>query len=189
MFSEGRLIMPDLSDRFSTWNITFRQTPSQPRQSALKAGSGFLYYGKPQERSDVHELSLAEEMVRIIREAIGGSGDLHAVTVVMGPLSGVCPESLSFCFTEVARQKGMGSPGLVIRRTDAVFRCSSCGFSWTAGDFAPGCPGCGSWEREILSGREFYIESAELNGENEDEDEHPGDGQEQGTCRGEPPDL
>jgi hydrogenase nickel incorporation protein HypA/HybF len=137
----------------------------------------------------VHELSLAEEMVRIIRKTVGGSGELRTVTVVMGPLSGVSPESLSFCFTEVARMKGMGSPGLVVRETDAAFRCLSCGFRWRGRNFTPGCPACGSWEREIESGREFYIESVELNGENEDEGEHPGHGQEQGACRTEPPDI
>jgi hydrogenase nickel incorporation protein HypA/HybF len=124
----------------------------------------------------MHEYSLAQDMAEVIISALGGARRLAAVTVVMGPLSGVSWESLSFCFTEIASTKGLGSPELVVRKTVAEMRCSQCGHVWHSDDFEPGCPACGSWDRRIVSGREFFVESVEFDGEDADEDHITSDG-------------
>lgn len=126
----------------------------------------------------MHEYSLAQDMAEIIVSALGGPRLLASVTVVIGPLSGVSGESLSFCFAEVASRRGLGRPELVVRKTMAEMLCSQCGHPWRSDDFSPGCPACGSWDRRIVSGREFFVESVELFGEDADEDQVTGDGQE-----------
>ena len=124
----------------------------------------------------MHELSLAEDMLGIIKSTLKKTRPITRVTVVLGPLSGVSPESLAFCFTETAKLRGFGSPELEIRTTRAGMKCTDCGNEWESADFTPGCPQCGSWNREILSGREFYMESIEL--EDADEDQNTGDAEE-----------
>lgn len=121
----------------------------------------------------MHELSLAHDMLHIIRNELGRTTPIARVTVVIGPLSGVSPDSLEFCFTEMAGLEGFGSPEMEVRATRAKMRCADCGHGWESRDFTPGCPICGSWNREILTGREFYIESIEL--EDADEDQKTGD--------------
>ncbi len=127
----------------------------------------------------MHEFSLAEEMTAAIADTLGGPVKLSSVTVVIGPLSGVSPESLAFCFSAVAGMKGFGRPELVIRNTEAKMHCRDCGSEWFSRDFTTGCPDCGSWNRNIMSGREFYVESVDLPEEGADEDKCACDGQEQ----------
>ncbi|MFO7626203.1 MAG: hydrogenase maturation nickel metallochaperone HypA [Candidatus Fermentibacteraceae bacterium] len=125
----------------------------------------------------MHEYSLAQDMAEVIVSVLGGARRLSTVTVVMGPLSGVSAESLSFCFTEIASAKGLGSPELVVRKTVAEMLCSRCGHAWHSDDFSPGCPACGSWDRRIVSGREFFVESVEFDEEDADEDHITSDDQ------------
>lgn len=98
----------------------------------------------------------------IIGRAIGGARPLDRVNVTIGPLSGISPESLRFCFTEVANSEGFGRPELVITEIAARLVCLACGNEYQAADFYDGCPSCGSIDRKILSGREFTVDSVEF---------------------------
>jgi hydrogenase nickel incorporation protein HypA/HybF len=110
----------------------------------------------------LHELSIAEDMFRVIEKVLGRRRELAAVTLVLGPLSGVSGEALRFCFGEVASSRGFGRPELVIRKTKARIQCRGCGGEYEASDFYEGCPSCGSLDRNILSGRECMVESVEV---------------------------
>jgi hydrogenase nickel incorporation protein HypA/HybF len=110
----------------------------------------------------MHEMSLAMDMTRIIGEALGRKAPLDRVNITIGPLSGISPESLRFCFTEIARMEGFGEPELVITHTEARLLCLECDTEYEAADFYQGCPECGSISRRILSGREFTVDSVEI---------------------------
>jgi hydrogenase nickel incorporation protein HypA/HybF len=110
----------------------------------------------------MHEMSLAQDMTRIIGEALGRKVPLERVNITVGPLSGISPESLRFCFTEIARMAGFGEPELVITNTEARLMCLDCNMNYEAVDFYQGCPECGSIRRRILSGREFTVDSVEI---------------------------
>lgn len=115
----------------------------------------------------MHELSLAHDMTRIIGSTLGRKVPLYRVNVTIGPLSGISPESLKFCFTEIAKMEGFGEPELVINRTEARLVCLDCNTEYDVKDFYQGCPDCGSISRRILSGREFTVDSVEIDeGEN-----------------------
>jgi len=110
----------------------------------------------------LHELSIAEDMIRVIEKALGCRRELCTVTLILGPLSGVSAESLRFCFSEIAASRGFGSPELVVKKTMARVYCRNCKSEYEAEDFFDGCPSCGSFEREIRSGRECMVESVEI---------------------------
>jgi len=110
----------------------------------------------------MHELSLAHDMTRIIGNTLGRKVHLERVNITVGPLSGISPESLKFCFTEIARTEGFGEPELVINLTEAKLICLDCNTEYNARDFYEGCPECGSISRRILSGREFTVDSVEI---------------------------
>jgi hydrogenase nickel incorporation protein HypA/HybF len=110
----------------------------------------------------MHELSLATDMTRIIGNTLGRKIHLSRVNITIGPLSGISPESLRFCFTEIAKMEGFGEPELVITKTRARIVCLECESEYEAKDFYQGCPECGSISRRILSGREFTVDSVEI---------------------------
>lgn len=110
----------------------------------------------------MHELSVATDMLKIIEEDLGGKQELACVRVTLGPLAGICAESLTFCFTEVAEQEGFGRPTLAITEVPARARCAACSKEYDlAADLLMLCPECESPARKILSGQEFTLDSVE----------------------------
>lgn len=102
------------------------------------------------------------EMLGVIERALGARRELSKVTVVIGPLSGVSPESLSFCFAPIAREMGFGSPELVVRKPGVRVRCAACGRTEELIEPGAPCSSCGSSDRGILSGMECTVESVEM---------------------------
>jgi hydrogenase nickel incorporation protein HypA/HybF len=119
----------------------------------------------------MHELSIARDITGIITRALGRPRRLDRVNVTIGPLSGISPESLRFCFTEVARSQGLGEPELCISETSASLVCLDCCREYSTDDFYDGCPDCGSMMRRIVTGREFTVDSVELDDEGDGRDE------------------
>lgn len=113
-------------------------------------------------------------MLDLISGALGGAQPLEQVKVTIGVLSGISPEALDFCFTEIALERGFGRPRLVVTEVEASLRCSDCGASYSTSDFYCACPACGSMNRTIRSGREFSVDSVEiLTDEDEEVEEEP----------------
>jgi len=110
----------------------------------------------------MHEFSMATDIAGIIIRVLGGPRKLDRVNLTIGPLAAVSPESLRFCFAELAGSLGLGSPELVIDEVPAGLVCLDCGLEYRTGSFDLGCPRCGSIMRRILSGGEFTVDSVEL---------------------------
>ena len=107
--------------------------------------------------------------MRLVAEAIHPRRDLQSVTLTIGPLSGIAPHALRFCFAAVAEAQGLGSPELIIHEVPARVHCRDCEREDAVHDFFEPCPGCGGMNRTILSGNEFTVDSAELSGDDDDE--------------------
>ena len=110
----------------------------------------------------MHELSIAEDILKIVSPRIGAQHSLSAVHLTLGPLSGVSTESLRFCFPEVAEMHGFGRPSLIVDELPAQMHCLDCGCEYALRRFSDGCPGCGSLLRDVRSGSEFMIDWIEV---------------------------
>jgi len=110
----------------------------------------------------MHEVSIAESILDLIERQIGAPHALAEVELCIGPLSGVSAESLEFCFTTVAHERGFGKPVLSIVRTDVVIHCESCQETYAVDNLMSFCPHCNSWKRTIQSGDELQLVSASL---------------------------
>jgi hydrogenase nickel incorporation protein HypA/HybF len=119
----------------------------------------------------MHELSIARDITGIIARVLGGPRRLDRVNVTIGPLSGISPESLRFCFAEVARAEGLGEPELCISEPSASLVCLECRREYSTGNFYDGCPDCGSMLRRIVTGTEFTVDSVELDDGGDGRDE------------------
>jgi len=110
----------------------------------------------------MHELSLAASMLETIGERLGGKRALTKVHLTVGMLSGVAPEALEFCFPMLAEEEGFGKPVMVIAREKARAECGACGKKYGMESAYTLCPGCGSLERKILSGKRFTLDAVEV---------------------------
>ncbi len=108
----------------------------------------------------MHELGLTQN---IIDMAVSEARDrkVTGINLVIGELSGVVEESIRFCFDVVSKDTPAAGARLCVTKVAAVIRCASC--SSTFGLEREGlCPECGKRGGEVTAGREFYLESIEV---------------------------
>lgn len=121
----------------------------------------------------MHELSVTESILEItLRHA--SAADAVRVTdiyLVIGQLSSIIDDSVQFYWDMVS--KGTVAQGAVLhfKRIPAKMRCKSCGESYEINQDQLACQHCGSMQVELIAGREFYIDSIDV--ETEQEVERP----------------
>lgn len=113
----------------------------------------------------MHELALAEEIVRAAVRALDGQPDrLTAMEVEVGALSGTVAGTLEFCLRQVLDQRGLAGVEGRIVFAPARLACD-CGCEYETDDvFAP-CPACGGYVRDVLSGKDVVLKHLEVDDE------------------------
>jgi hydrogenase nickel incorporation protein HypA/HybF len=108
----------------------------------------------------VHELSLAQNVIDIAETHAEGR-KIREIILVMGELAGVAEASIRFCFQVVSQSTAAEGALLSVRTLPALIRCVHCGFTFGTGGEG-NCPRCGQYGGDVVSGREFYVESIEV---------------------------
>lgn len=120
----------------------------------------------------MHELAITQHILDIaVRQAAHhGARTLTALTLVVGDLTGYVPDSMQFYFDLLSQGTIAQNAALHIKRVPTRVRCHVCNT-----EFAPEvgvlwvCPACQALGGEVLSGKELFIESIEI----DDPPEHP----------------
>jgi hydrogenase nickel incorporation protein HypA/HybF len=113
----------------------------------------------------VHELPVTQGILDLTLEAARGAGAerILAINLVIGDLSSIIDDSVQFYFDFLSR--GTPAEGAVLRfeRQAAEASCLDCGHRFEATiPLTPACPACGSARLAITGGREFRVESIEV---------------------------
>jgi len=114
----------------------------------------------------MHELALMTSLVNRVCE-IAENENAKRITnihVKRGELSGVIPESLNFCFDVCVADTIAEDANLCIHDVAAKWRCDSCGKIITKVEdlSVPICPECGNYKLTLTEGREFQLDSIEI---------------------------
>ena len=109
----------------------------------------------------MHELAIADSIVRIVCEHAGGR-QVVAVDLDVGHLRQVVPSALEFSFSLVA--DGTAAEGAELRMNviAAGGICRACGTDGPLGDFPLSCSRCGGLDVEVLRGQELSVAALEL---------------------------
>lgn len=109
----------------------------------------------------MHELGLVFQMAKVVEESLAGEEDITAIDTVVveiGEISSVVPHYFESCFPAAASRCSLFEGArLVIEKFPAVARCKSCGTVFPVVEHEGYCPDCGSFDKDLLSGREFNI--------------------------------
>jgi hydrogenase nickel incorporation protein HypA/HybF len=109
----------------------------------------------------VHELSLSGAVLNTAIKHAGGRR-VSLVSLRIGRLRQVVPDTLEFYFDFVARGTVCEGARLEQELIEARLRCERCEREWTIEIPAFRCPTCGSGEVDVGSGDEFEVESIEI---------------------------
>src|SRR5580692_1532234 len=102
----------------------------------------------------MHELALSSAIVATVDKHAAGRR-VTLVTLRVGRLRQVVPETLEFYFGFVARGTVCEGARLDQEVLDARLRCGPCGAEWTIGGPAFRCPECGGSDVSVVGGNEF----------------------------------
>jgi len=105
----------------------------------------------------VHELGIAESVIEAVTERMPGTR-ISSISLEVGSLSGIVPDSLRFSFDLAARGTPLEGATLDVTRTAARCRCQACGLVFEPEGGCALCP-CGSAWVTVLSGQELRITS------------------------------
>jgi len=118
----------------------------------------------------MHEMSLSQQIVATAVEAAESrDGRVAGICVEVGALSATNVESLSFWLEETLRSRGLEGAELQVQQPPARMRCE-CGAEYEAEDMFAGCPECGGFSRETLSGKDVRVKWVEVEDDGKGED-------------------
>ena len=109
----------------------------------------------------MHELSLSSAIIATAAKHADGRR-VSVVTLRVGRLRQVVPETLEFYFEFVARDTVCEGARLDQEVVEARLRCGPCRTEWGIDVPAFRCPDCGGSEVSIVAGSEFEVESIEV---------------------------
>ena len=114
----------------------------------------------------MHELSVAQNILEIVRQYVPPeqAGDVTAVRVRVGSLSGIVADSLAFCFSAIVADSEMRRARLDIESVPSECRCRDCRTRFEPEAFIFFCPACGSGHVELVSGSDLQVVHVELDG-------------------------
>ncbi len=112
----------------------------------------------------MHELAVTESIVEIAcRHAKRAKAKrILRINLVIGDLSSIVDESVQFYFDFVSQDTLAQGAELTFRRIPVELVCGACGHRWNPPDADWVCPQCGEREGRVTAGREFYVESIEV---------------------------
>jgi len=112
----------------------------------------------------MHEMSLAEGVLKIIEDNALSSGYTRVKTVWLeiGELAGVEAEALRFCFDAVTRNSLAEGAQLIIIGTEGTGRCPICNKTVKLEERYDPCSECGCCPVEVTGGTEMRIRELEV---------------------------
>jgi hydrogenase nickel incorporation protein HypA/HybF len=112
----------------------------------------------------MHEMAVTQSVLDIAAKHAqwAGASRITQINLVIGELSGIVDDSVQFYFDFLSRDTMAEGAKLVFERCPAVYRCRECETDFHPEGFDWSCPTCGELAFEVVSGREFRIESIEV---------------------------
>lgn len=84
------------------------------------------------------------------------------INLVIGELSSIVDDSVQFYFDFLSRDTVSARAELAFRRVPVRIRCQACDREWHPESADWTCPECGQSQTRIVAGREFFVESIEV---------------------------
>jgi len=112
----------------------------------------------------MHELSIAEELVRVIRQELREHPQTRLKTAYLrlGTLRLVELTTLEFCFEAAIRDSALAGARLRIELVEAVAQCRRCHLKFAVEDKWFECSRCGATDAELLRGDELQLVSLDI---------------------------
>ena len=112
----------------------------------------------------MHELSVTQQILDIALEKAktAKAEKITKINLVIGEMTGIVDDCVQFYFDFLSKDNIASGTTLSLKRIPMQVRCRKCGFSFSPDKSLWSCPQCNQWDVEVVAGREFYIDSIEV---------------------------
>ncbi len=110
----------------------------------------------------MHELAIIQNILNIIDKESKEKGfkKVISINLVVGEVSGVIPACLHDFFPYASKNTIAEGAALAVKTKEVKMHCKDCGYKGKPENAK--CPACSSRLFKIVEGREFYIDSLEV---------------------------
>lgn len=107
----------------------------------------------------MHEIGIVRQLVRTVSDfaAENRISEIHEVVLDCGELSLVIPEYVEELYPAVTRGSILENARLTIHMVPGLAECEDCDEIFNVVENKGYCPNCGSFEKTVLSGKEFSV--------------------------------
>ena len=112
----------------------------------------------------MHEFSITQSILSIALEKANAvnANRISQINLVIGELSGIVDECVEFYFDFLSKDTIAAQARLSFHHPPTRLRCRNCATVFSPNNLSWTCPNCHEPKIEILSGRECYVESIEV---------------------------
>ncbi len=112
----------------------------------------------------MHELAITEGIIEAAVPAAkkAGAKKILEIRLKIGELSGVFPEYIQEYFDMASEDTIAKGAVLKVETIRAAIKCGICGYEGVIDRKKIKCPKCGSIDFKLTAGREYYVDSLEV---------------------------
>ncbi len=113
----------------------------------------------------MHELPVTESIIKIAVDTArqANASRITSINLVIGDLTSYVDDSIQFYFDFLSENTPAQGAMLHFRREPAQAICQSCHHQFAVTPpLSPCCPACQGYALQVSGGKEFYIESIEV---------------------------
>ena len=113
----------------------------------------------------MHELPVTQGILSVALETAQKhkARRIDSIDLVIGDLSSFVDDSIQFYFDILSKDTLAEGAKLNFKREAAVVTCLECGHCFNAASpLSPFCPACDSLRLQVSGGKDFYIDSIEI---------------------------
>jgi len=112
----------------------------------------------------MHELSITQSILSIALEKANAvqAKRVTKINLTIGELSGIVDECVQFYFDFFSQDTIAAEANLCFHQPPIQLRCRNCATTFSPNNLDWACPDCQEQKIEIISGRECYVDSIEV---------------------------
>ncbi len=112
----------------------------------------------------MHEFSVTQGILSIALEKANEAkvSKITKIDLVIGELSGIVDDCVKFYFDFLSKDTIAAEASLSFERTPTKLRCRNCNTVFLPSNLDWACPNCREQKIEVISGRECYVHSIEV---------------------------
>ncbi|MBR0160648.1 MAG: hydrogenase maturation nickel metallochaperone HypA [Oscillospiraceae bacterium] len=107
----------------------------------------------------MHEIGIVRQLVRTVTDFVSENriGEIREVVADCGELSLVIPEYVEELYPIAAKGSILENAKLTVNVVPGLAECDDCDEIFNVVEHKGICPACGSFEKTVLSGKDFTI--------------------------------